>query len=363
MVAAPQVARRLHNTGRAVVAPSVLVVWASLVTPPTSGGRPILPRPAGLGSLARESAEILRGSQVALVQDVTEWSGSLRHGEVGVVQSVDDSASHGFKRFLVRLPSGAEVWHEQDEVTALRTQVEQPLEKLDRAESPRSGSASRCTLGTYYPINVTASSGSARAAELAGRIPTADIQDCTTAPMVPSWLPDRSASSGTWLQAHLGERMHIKDLTIYKSGAAGLIRRIEGFEPRYDGHKTRTLFDGVDNIACGKLLARMPSLTPWSVHRLHFAIAPAASWSAAGSGVAGQQGGIISIEIFGLVDSCYPSFIGESNDDTKQRKRMEEGFTGCSFSGISFAEADRRIGGNPDELIPGEGDTGTCGGL
>eukprot|EP01043_Picozoa_sp_COSAG02_P045730 COSAG02_NODE_4213_length_5624_cov_2.849412_2_plen_356_part_00 len=355
----------MRTAGPTVVVPLLLVVWASS-TAPGSGGRPVLPRPAGLGSIVQEQAEIVRGSQVALVQDVTEWSGSLRHGEVGVVQSVDGSASHGFKRFLVRLPSGPEAWHEQDELTLLRTQAEQPDHDPasgGHAQTSRSGSAgTSCTLGTFYPANVTASSGSARAVELAGRVPTANVQDCDNVQAAISWLPDRGAPSGTWLQAHLGERMHIKDLTIYKTGAAGLIRRIEGFEPRYDGYKTRTLFDGVDNIACGKLLARMPSLTPWSVDRLHFAIAPASSWSAR-SGDVHERGGIMSIEIFGLADSCYPAFIGESIDDTKQRKRMEEGFTGCSFSGISYAEADRRIGGNPDDLIPGEGDTGTCGGL
>lgn len=348
----------MRSAGLAGVAPLLLSVLASLAPTPASGGRPVMPRPAGLGSSVPEKHAIVRGSHVALVQDVTEWSGSLRHGEVGVVQSVDDRTSHGFKRFLVRLPSGAEGWHEQDELTLTRIQAKQP----HHIPASRSGSAASCTLNTHYPLTVTASSGSARAAELAGRTPTANVQDCTTTHVASSWLPDPSAPSGTWLEAHLGERMHIKDLTVYKSGAAGLIRRIEGFEPRYDGHKTRLIFDGVDNVVCGALLARMPSLTLWSVDRLHFAIAPAESWSAARSGVH-EQGGITSIEVFGLADSCYPAFIGESKDDTKQRKRMEEGFTGCSFSGISYAEADRRIGGNPDDSVPGEDDTMTCGGL
>eukprot|EP01043_Picozoa_sp_COSAG02_P027531 COSAG02_NODE_1630_length_11576_cov_21.066045_4_plen_349_part_00 len=348
----------MRSTGLAVVAPLLLFVLASMAPMPASGGRPIMPRPAGLGSSVQEKHEIVRGSHVALVQDVTEWSGSLRHGEVGVVHSVDDRTSHGFKRFLVRLPSGAEGWHEQDELTLTRTQAEQQ----DHNQPSQSDSAASCRLNTHYPLTVTTNSGSSRAAKLAGRTPTTNVRDCTTARGVFSWLPDRSAPSGTWLEAHLGERIHIKDLTVYKSGAAGLIRRIEGFEPRYDGHKTRMLFDGVDSVSCGTLLARMPSLTPWSVDRLHFAIAPAESWSAA-SGEEHEHGGITSIEVFGLADSCYPAFIGESSDDTKQRKRMEEGFTGCSFSGISYAEADRRIGGNPDDLVPGEGDTTTCGGL
>ena len=347
--------------------PAVLLLsaWAAFA-PQASGTTLSLTRTrvAGLGSALRVPSEIARGSWVALVHDVTQWSGSLRHGEVGVVRSVDDSASHGFKRFLIRRPNGAEVWHEQDELQLTRTQAQQPDHVAAGSadtQTPQSGSVGSCTLDTFYPVNVTANSGAARAAELTGRAPTANMQDCTIAQNIGSWLPARNTPpDGTWLEAHLGERMHIKDLTVYKRGVPGLIRRIEGFEPRYDGHKTRMLFDGVDNIACGKLVARMPSLTLWSVDRLRFAIAPAGSWSAA-PGAVHEQGGIASIEVLGLVDSCYPAFIGESKEDTKLRKRMEAGFTGCSFSGVSFSEADRRIGGDPKDLIPGEGNIGTCG--
>lgn len=349
------------------VGPAMVVLlstWASLAS--LASGAALTStwtRAAGLGSALRVPNEITRGSWVALVHDVAQWSGSLRHGEVGVVQSVDDSASHGFKRFLVRRPDGAEVWHEQDELQLTRTQAhpDHIAAASEHAQTLQSGSVS-CTLNTFYPVNVTASSESARAAELAGRAPTASMQDCTSPQIIASWLPTRNAPGGMWLEAHLGERMHIKDLTVYKRGVTGLIRRIEGFEPRYDGHKARMLFDGVDNIACGKLVVRMPELTLWSVDRLHFAIAPVGSWTAP-VGAAREHGGIVSIEVLGLVDSCYPAFIGESKEATKLRKRMEAGFTGCSFSGVSFSEADRRIGGDSKELVPGESDIGTCGDL
>lgn len=338
----------------------LLSVWTSYV-PLTSGAGP-MPRHAGLGSSLRVPAgEITQGSRVILVDDVMEWSGSLRHGEVGVVQMVDGSRSNRFKRVLVRLPNGKEVWHEQDEVKLTRDQVMQP--GMNSKSAPGETAPVDCALGPHYPVSVTASSGSRNAAELAGRRPTASAQDCSRTKFVASWLPEQSAPDLAWLKAHFTERMHIKDLVIYKRGAAGLIRQIEGLEPRYDGHKTRTVFDGVDNTACGNLVVRMPSLTPWSIDRLHFSIAPVEFWLTPESGAEQEQGGIASIEIFGLLDSCYPAFVGESSDDTKQRKRMEEGFTGCSFSGISFSEADRRIGGNPEDLIPGEGDTGGCGDL
>lgn len=317
-----------------------------------------LPRHAGVGS-----ASAGLGSRVVLVYDVTEWSRSLRHGEVGVVQAIDDSGSNGFKRFLVERPNGEEVWHEQDEIELTKTQAQPGHVQCPDTSAPTTQSCGTvaCALEMHYPLNATASSNSAQAAKLAGRIPTPGGQDCSGAQVVPSWIPDQTVGGSIWLRAHLGERIHIKDLTIYKRGAAGLIGRIEGFEPRYDGHKSRLLFDGVDDIACGKLVARMPSLTPWSVDQLHFAIAPAESWSTASATDMLEQGGIASIEIFGLVDKCYPSFAKESIEDTKLRKMMEEGFTGCSFSDISLSEANRRAGGKPEDLLPGQGDMGTSG--
>lgn len=338
---------------------TVLLLSALIVAAPLAAGRS-QPRTAGLGSPHRPPAKIATGSRVVLVHDVMEWSGSLRHGEVGVVQAVADSESPGFQRFLVDRPNGATVWHEQDELV-LSKGPEAHAEPDDPVATVESRGDAGCALRAHYAVEVTASSSPTDAQELAGRAPTAAMQDCATVQAVSCWLPDRSESGPMWLRAHLGERLHIKDLTVYKRGPAGLIRRIEGYEPRYDGHKTRTVFDGKDNIGCGTLVVRMPSLTPWSVDRLHFAIAPAEDWNSAKQTTAGEPSGIVSLEIFGLVDSCYARHVGESEDQTKLRKRMEEGFTGCSFSGVSFAEADRRIGGNPADLKPGEGDTGTCG--
>ena len=334
--------------------------------PFASGGQSPLPSASGLHSSASRSRpvrEIGRGARVQLVGDVTEWTGSLKHDEVGHVNAVADSDAPGFKRFLVLRPGGEQVWHEQDEVmfsTRERApELAEPKPRWSMSElvDPKQRT---CELETFYPTQVTASSGVAVAVKLAGTAPTAEMQDCASAtPFASSWLPQRSGGDRVWLDAELGQRLHIKDLTVYKRGPSGLISRVEGREPRHDGHKMRTIFEGVDGTACGPLLMRMPSLTPWSVDRLHFTFGPSEAWGASTSNMARETGGIASIEILGLVDSCYPEYVGESADATKLRRRMEQGFTGCSFSGVSLGEADRRAG--TEGLAPGEGDTGSCG--
>ena len=334
------------------------LVLAALL-PFASGGFSPLPKASSLHTPSRQKPvpEIGVGARVQLVGDVTEWSGSLKHDEVGHVKAVADSDTPGFNRFLVIRPGGEQVWHEQDEVEfSSRTPA-----GAERAQQGAGADAKPrvCELETLYPTQVTASSGAAVAVKLAGRAPTAEMQDCASETPFASWLPLRRGGDRVWLDAELGQRIHIKDLTVYKRGPSGLIRRIEGREPRHDGHKMRTVFDGVDGTACGPLLVRMPSLTPWSVDRLHFAFAPSETWGAPTPNMARETGGIASIEVFGLVDSCYSEYIGESADATKLRRRMEQGFTGCSFSGVSLGEADRRAG--TEGLAPGEGDTGSCG--
>ena len=303
----------------------------------------VQPRAAG-----SPQPRIHKGSQVALVGDVQPWSGSLRPGEFGVVEGVMDGEEPGEgTRYLVKRADGSAVWHEEDEIIAASGGVSYRQDPGPARPAPaQRASGGACEMAMFYPSHVKASSAAASAAALADRAPAAPMHTCTDgeAPLaIQPWLPDRDTGRQAWLEAQLPVRLHVKDVTVYKRGPSGLVRRMEGFEPTWDGHKMRELWAGQDTTGCGTLLASLPSLPPWSIEKLRLSFHLPSNWKAAQAGdPVGAGAGIASIEVLGLDDACYADFIGEDEKATKLRKRMENGFTGCSFSGVSSGEAALR---------------------
>jgi hypothetical protein len=321
--------------------------------------------PASHAAVASGAAIFSRGDAVMLAPDVTVWPGSLRSGEIGQVAEagIASETGEGFWRYLVRRSADdSRAWYEEDELVRAVGTFSSALSSSSSQQPPPPPQPQRIDSGrrdcTRYesiqPVAVLASSAQELASKLvrrsgAGTTLKGVIISCERGAVSfsgPLWLPDNRAEVG-WLEAQFGTRYHVKEVTIHKLFPAGLVRMVEGIEPRFHGgYKVRAFWNGRDTTGCGAMVVNIPSVTPYSVDKVRVSTAADSQWSwddeRLGSAAQQQSLGIAGIELLGIPDECYAKFTGESEQQTLLRRRMENGYTGCTFSSKPLLDAAKR---------------------